>query len=1492
MRALVAVLFVTTARAVSNGWYRSEEGESCDEVCAVRGAQCRAERMSAVTSEARMRAVSAMMQPDSPSLDCSTAISVGSDARIPLQVGGGRCYCRAVGTQSKCSLASPSFARLCCCAASGVSPVKACPLTQCAAGRRVAQSGDACITCARGLVSPPDWGGECVAPGAYGACPRGFFCEGSGKVPITGACPGGTFGAKEGLTAASECTPISAVCPDAGHYRVGMGAAVDCPPCPAGAYCPVPTRSVPCPAGRFAPAPGYRTVPDDCDSTADSAAVAETSVAPPRKHAPAADAVAADAALRAAARSEQRERRAAEQRARLSMERLRAERDEKIAIEQRRQSQAARERRRLEDASAEAARARLLEQRRAQAAADEKRSAAAKLAAEPVRPGDGRPAPAPVELDNNGGDGGGDADEWSSLWTLDDIGDIEADLLAELASEQRAAPDSSAPADRAPADVEAERDAANEAARAAEAASLAEELARAAADEMEAFAKTDADAAAYAAETAAARVAAELRTAEELTAADAAEGDAAAEDMAAVAAGARVVEELVEVAAAEAAAEERARTAAVEEGSAAFAAAERAAEVAAAENKAAAAATEAAAAAEAERATAAAAVAAFEAKERDAATRKQCDERLGRERQKAATARNALEVEHARREMHAEATTNKTLDAMRKHLEELTSALEKNDAAAEIARVQGEARDEREALVALHRRSMEEAESAREDMLADHRRRLVAANASAAEQFEALREGHAARERAAELRRRVSNAESARALAAAVERAEEAAGALADAAKAHEDEMAAADAAHMLAMSKGAEAKVVLIRAKVDAVRANATRDVGAERASCAAAAVQMSRQHAAAIDELAAGHTIELAAVSGLLRNERAALLSNISAATDMEETLRARILDLQANAAAAHDNLVARHMSDKAAALDVAASDARTKLRALETQHEVRITTLENAHAALVAARDAESAAAHSSLLAQMDRAVEKAKASVRATYGSSEAAAVAAGRAKHESDMAATVAQHATELAALRSEHETQVEVASESARMELAALTAQLELVAAVAQKDLLAAHTKREDDQRQLDATERARGKDELRALQKRRLEEVHSECNARVARNASELRAEHAALSEACDSARVTLEDQHRVEKEALIESSSAVCASDSSERLVAAAAAAAEDRAVLQAAADEQLHRHAVALEAAAAEGVAVLRRNLSAAHQLDVLELVSKHKAEAQAAARETSAQLAELELKQRERDEERAAVALNERAALATTHAVALERCQSAAAEETARVASSRDAQAARDAKLAEAECEQRVETVRAAAALASEAELSRLQSALDAAQKRDVEEMLMAVTAERDDLKTTLRKVSVQRDSFEHMHDDAQREAAERKRSEETARTGQEGCSKQLEDVKKSFGKLQSTTSSLQAQQRALEDERTAAILGQKRLQLKLKKAMLSQPKAAAARAAASGDAARREMATRVQALSREQARLGGLVVELSAEAERVSERCTTVGSTST
>ena len=61
----------------------------------------------------------------------------------------------------------------------------------------------ACLTCALGTYTSAGGGAT-----ACDTCPQGSFCSFANQLPLP--CPGGTYGATQGLTNVSECTPCSA----------------------------------------------------------------------------------------------------------------------------------------------------------------------------------------------------------------------------------------------------------------------------------------------------------------------------------------------------------------------------------------------------------------------------------------------------------------------------------------------------------------------------------------------------------------------------------------------------------------------------------------------------------------------------------------------------------------------------------------------------------------------------------------------------------------------------------------------------------------------------------------------------------------------------------------------------------------------------------------------------------------------------------------------------------------------------------------------------------------------------------------------------------------------------------------------------------------------------------------------------------------------------------------------------------------------------------
>ena len=1395
MRGL-ALLYSTLGG--DSGWFRGPEGESCDAVCSTHSASCRVERMSAVTSEARMRAVSSIMvakRGAEAGLDCSMGISVGSDARCPLVAnGGGRCYCRTVGTHADCALANPAFSRLCCCASDGVSAAKACPLTQCAAGRHV--SGDACVACARGLHSPPDWDAPCVEPGALGACPRGFYCNGgivAGRYPmgrtsrghIAGACPGGTYGAREGLVAASECTPISAVCPEPGYFRIGMGATVDCPPCPAGAFCPTPTQATPCPAGRYAPAPGLRTAAEDCATTANPAAGAGESslraatAAAHRRGGGSAAATLAAQADRAAAMAAVRAKREATFRKRAAAQLARSEREATAAAgakEEARAQEAVRERRRLASAEEEAERERILAQREADwnalvvkrrkqeaaaAAAEEGRErAVAGISASAADAAEAAPSAIDIAVD----------DLWSELWSIDNVDDANvvptpaAQVIAPgLVILQGDDPDD----DDVAAAAAAKQTAKDEAA-----------LAKAAAAEASVAAAVAVEAAAAAEE------------AEEAAATASARAPATAQSLA-----------------------EGAAMKALAEADAAEAAAEAAADDAAAAS---------AAAAEAEATEAALAAAA-------------ADDAAAAEAQRAETQRLAAED-----------------SAARKRAEEAAEETSSGAACAkEVALVHAAAKEVLDIAVA------------------EQRALQAAADAAASEALENMRRDHAASERAARLGYIAREEESRRTAAADAAGCVEALG------------NATTNVAEQHASDVAARLKVndVEWQTKLAIVVANTTRDLISERAISTATAEEVEARHIATVDELLASHAAALAAANATARDQHAALSASMSAveqnatgAATALAALRKRLVSLTAEAAAARTKQAKTNANDRTVAMKRSADEARRVLQLeLEGLHAARIEELTAAHAAATASMATETAQAHALLVGQTETSIAETKRAVQAECGENEAAAVTALRANHERASAAAETLRATELARVIGEHASQLELVRESARGEREALKAQHALDAAVAAQEQLADHHDREKAKRQADATAHAKGMDELRSMHVRRLEEAQGECDVLVAKAVADCVKKTTALADAAAAASTEAERRCTERQSTLSDAATAECDAQTTVQLSAAAVVAEEALAAQLGEAAAQQKAAVAATTAQAVDARAKLESELNDAHRLAIVELESKHRASVTTASLETTAARATLDSKRSEREEELRQAAAKARAALVAEHAKALKACRSSAAEGKERAMENLDSKHGRELKLAAAECEQRVEAANEAAALASEAALSQLKAELDTAKKRDVEDELLSMVAERDELKGSLARATAQRDALRNLHDDAHREASDLKRDHATAQGAHSGCAKQLADLKTGCSELQGAHSTLQAQQRGLEEDRTAAILAQKRLKLKLKKAQQSGGGAALA-------------GERALALSREQARVVRLIAEVRVEVARVTSEC--------
>ncbi|PHJ17767.1 pan domain-containing protein [Cystoisospora suis] len=96
---------------------------------------------------------------------------------------------------------------------------------QCPAGTTSAQGQGECTDCPAGKL--------CDAMGlgaAKGPCPQGYYCPAGAPKKLP--CPRGTYGAREGLTSETECTPC-----EAGKYCFDKGLARPSGACRAGYYC-------------------------------------------------------------------------------------------------------------------------------------------------------------------------------------------------------------------------------------------------------------------------------------------------------------------------------------------------------------------------------------------------------------------------------------------------------------------------------------------------------------------------------------------------------------------------------------------------------------------------------------------------------------------------------------------------------------------------------------------------------------------------------------------------------------------------------------------------------------------------------------------------------------------------------------------------------------------------------------------------------------------------------------------------------------------------------------------------------------------------------------------------------------------------------------------------------------------------------------------------------------------------------------------------------
>eukprot|EP00704_Kipferlia_bialata_P000894 g894.t1 len=143
---------------------------------------------------------------------------------------------------------------------------------QCPAGAYCEAGTNSVVLCPEGTLNPNAGGtgeGSCVD------CTEGFYCSGTGRSTVSGACQAGYYcpaGQIQANPPAYECdagyyceagVSVQSMCP-AGKYQSETGQS-DCDTCPAGYYCVEGTEDpVICPAGSYCPAGTESATENQC----------------------------------------------------------------------------------------------------------------------------------------------------------------------------------------------------------------------------------------------------------------------------------------------------------------------------------------------------------------------------------------------------------------------------------------------------------------------------------------------------------------------------------------------------------------------------------------------------------------------------------------------------------------------------------------------------------------------------------------------------------------------------------------------------------------------------------------------------------------------------------------------------------------------------------------------------------------------------------------------------------------------------------------------------------------------------------------------------------------------------------------------------------------------------------------------------------------------------------------------------------------------------